>query len=48
MLGFSTTETRVPVGADGKVLTARASATYGIDWEDLVDNSAAMALALGG
>ena len=48
LLGFSTTETRVPVGADGKVLTARASATYGIDWEDLVDNSAAMALALGG
>jgi len=48
LLGFSTTETRVPVGADGKVMTARASATYGIDWEDLVDNSAAMALALGG
>jgi len=48
LLGFSTEETRVPVGADGKVLTARASATYGIDWEDLVDNSAAMALALGG
>ena len=48
LLGFSTTETRIPVGADGKVMTARASATYGIDWEDLVDNSAAMALALGG
>ena len=48
LLGFSTEETRIPVGADGKVMTARASATYGIDWEDLVDNSAAMALALGG
>ena len=48
LLGFSTTETRIPVGGDGKVMTARASATYGIDWEDLVDNSAAMALALGG
>jgi hypothetical protein len=48
LLGFSTTETRIPVGADGKVMTARATATYGIDWEDLVDNSAAMALALGG
>ena len=48
LLGFSTEETRIPVGGDGKVMTARASATYGIDWEDLVDNSAAMALALGG
>ena len=48
LLGFSTEETRIPVGADGKVMTARATATYGIDWEDLVDNSAAMALALGG
>ena len=48
LLGFSTEETRIPVGADGKVMTARASATFGIDWEDLVDNSAAMALALGG
>ena len=48
LLGFSTEETRIPVGADGKVLTARAGTTFGIDWEDLVDNSAAMALALGG
>ena len=48
LLGFSTEETRIPVGGDGKVMTARASATFGIDWEDLVDNSAAMALALGG
>jgi len=48
LLGFSTEETRIPVGADGKVMTARASATFGIEWEDLVDNSAAMALALGG
>jgi len=48
LLGFSTEETRIPVGGDGKVLTTRASATYGIDWEDPVDNAAAMALALGG
>ena len=48
LLGFSTEETRIPVGADGKVLTAKASGTYGIAWEDAVDNAAAMALALGG
>ena len=41
-------ETRLPVGTDGYVLTARASATNGVDWEAVTDNSAAMALALGG
>ena len=41
-------ETRLPVGADGKVLFADSTATNGVAWEDLVDNSAAMALALGG
>jgi len=49
LLGFSTEETRIPVGgSDGKVLTVKASGTYGIAWEDAVDNAAAMALALGG
>ena len=41
-------ETRLPVGDDGQVLFADSTATNGVDWGDLVDNSAAMALALGG
>jgi len=31
--GFSSENTRVPVGVDGTVLTARASDSYGIAWE---------------
>ena len=31
--GYSTENTRVPVGTDGHVLTARASNSYGIAWE---------------
>ena len=31
--GYSTENTRVPVGVDGHVLTARASNSYGIAWE---------------
>lgn len=31
--GYSTENTRVPVGTDGHVLTARASDSYGIAWE---------------
>jgi hypothetical protein len=34
--------------SNGKVLTADSTATNGFEWQDLVDNSAAMALALGG
>jgi len=41
-------ETRLPVGSDGQVLTANSSATNGVDWQDPVDNAAAMAIALGG
>ena len=41
-------ETRLPVGDDGEVLFADSTATNGVAWGDLVDNSAAMALALGG
>jgi|TARA_Y100000296_G_scaffold8372_1_gene9903 hypothetical protein len=41
-------ETRLPVGTNGQVLTANSSATNGVDWQDPVDNAAAMALALGG
>ena len=41
-------ETRLPVGDDGTVLFADSTATNGVAWGDLVDNSAAMALALGG
>ena len=41
-------ETRLPVGDNGQVLFADSTATNGVDWGDLVDNSAAMALALGG
>lgn len=31
--GFSTVNARVPVGSDGQVLTSRASASPGVDWE---------------
>jgi hypothetical protein len=30
---YDTSPTRLPVGSDGKVLTAKSSATQGIDWE---------------
>ena len=38
----------MPAGANGKVLTADSTKEFGFEWQDLVDNSAAMALALGG
>ena len=38
----------MPGGANGKVLTADSTATYGFNWVEAVDNAAAMALALGG
>jgi len=38
----------MPAGANGKVLTADSTATYGFDWKEVADNAAAMALALGG
>jgi len=38
----------MPAGANGKVLTADSTATYGFDWTEVADNAAAMALALGG
>ena len=41
-------ETRLPVGADGKVLQADSTATNGVSWQTVADNAAAMALALGG
>jgi hypothetical protein len=47
-------ETRYPMpgspvsDSNGMVLTADSTATNGFEWQDLVDNSAAMALALGG
>ena len=30
---YGTSQTRLGVGADGKVLTANSSATYGLSWE---------------
>ena len=30
---FSTTSDRLPVGTDGKVLTANSAASYGLSWE---------------
>jgi hypothetical protein len=50
LLGFSTTETRVPVGINGTVLTADSTGTYGVAWTaggDAVGTAAAMAIALG-
>ena len=38
----------MPGGANGKVLTADSTATYGFNWVEAVDNAVAMALALGG
>ena len=38
----------MPASSDGKVLTADSTKEFGFEWQDLVDNSAAMALALGG
>jgi len=38
----------MPGSANGKVLTADSTATYGFDWTEVADNAAAMALALGG
>jgi len=50
LLAYNTvaSETRMPIGADNTVLTADSTNDYGFAWQDLVDNSAAMALALGG
>lgn len=50
LLAYNTvaSETRMGVGPDGQVLTADSTNDYGFAWQDLVDNSAAMALALGG
>lgn len=31
--GYSSTNARIPVGSNGKVLTANSSATLGVDWE---------------
>ena len=50
LLGFSTVETRVPVGINGTVLTADSTGTYGVAWTaggDAVGTAAAMAIALG-
>jgi len=41
-------ETRLPVGANGKFLQADSTATNGVSWQTVADNAAAMALALGG
>ncbi|MAZ60163.1 MAG: hypothetical protein CL753_06865 [Chloroflexi bacterium] len=38
----------MPGSSNGKVLTADSTKEFGFEWQDLVDNSAAMALALGG
>ena len=38
----------MPASSNGKVLTADSTQEFGFEWQDLVDNSAAMALALGG
>ena len=38
----------MPASSDGKVLTADSTKEFGFEWQDLVDNSAAIALALGG
>ena len=39
-------ETRLPVGANGQILTADSTATNGVSWQD--SSAVAMALALGG
>jgi hypothetical protein len=50
LLAYNTvaSETRMPIGANNTILTADSTNDYGFAWQDLVDNSAAMALALGG
>jgi len=39
-------ETRLPVGTNGQILTADSTATNGVSWQD--SSAVAMALALGG
>ena len=50
LLGYNPvdSETRLPVGANGKFLQADSTATNGVSWQTVADNAAAMALALGG
>jgi hypothetical protein len=38
---FGTGNTRLPVGADGQILTSSSSATNGVDWESITNSSLA-------
>lgn len=38
---FGTGNTRLPVGVDGQILTARSAATNGVDWESITNSSLA-------